>query len=117
MSDYNAPSQPLFKKLNFLTIYQLNQYCIALMVFKHKQNKLPHNLASMIKCKTVMHGYNTRNPENYYIEECKNTASSFSFKYKGPLIWNSLPPYIKQVSFLNSFKSKLKNYFFTHFTT
>ena len=38
MSHYTAPSQPLFKKLNLLTIYQLNDYCISLMVFKHKHN-------------------------------------------------------------------------------
>ena len=117
ISDFNAPSKPLFKKLNFLDIYQLNQYCIALMVFKHKHNKLPHNLASMIKCKTVMHDYNTRNPENYYVEECKNTVSSFSFKFKGPFVWNSLPRQMKQISYLNSFKSKLKTFLLNPPTT
>ena len=114
MSHYTAPSQPLFKKINLLTIYQLNDYCISLMVFKHKHNKLPYNIASIIKCKTEMHNYITRNPENYYVEKCKNTASSFSFKSKGSSTWNSLLHYVKTILFLNSFKSKLKVFFYSH---
>ena len=114
-SEYNASSKPLFKKVNLLPFHQLNKLCIALLVFKHKQNHLPPNLASIIKCKSLMHNYNTRNPENYYIDECKNTATSFSFKYKGPFIWNSLPRNLKQDSSLNSFKSKLKEHLLTNF--
>ena len=110
MSDFNAHSKPLFQKLNFLNIYQLNQYCITLMVFKHKHNKLPQNLATMLKCKISVHNYNTRNPDNYYIEKCTSTSSSFTFKHTGPIIWNSLPAVIRNTAFLNSFKSKMKKY-------
>ena len=80
------------------------------MVFKHKHNKLPKNLATMLRCKKSVHNYNTRNPENYYIEKCTSTSSSLTFKHTGPLVWNALPVSICNTAFLNSFKSKLKKH-------
>ena len=111
MSDFNAHSIPLFQQLQFLNIFQLNQYCISLMVFKHKTDKLPINLTTMMKCKKSVHNYNTRNPDNYFIEKCLSTNCLFTFRHTGPKIWNSLPRDIRDTAFLNSFKSKIKKYF------
>ena len=66
MSDFNAHSIPLFQQLQFLNMFQLNQYCISLMVFNHETNKLLINLTTMMKCKTSIHNYNTRNPDKLF---------------------------------------------------
>ena len=67
----------------------------------------------MQKCKQTVHNYNTRNSDNYYIEKCTSTISSFTFRHTGPLIWNALPADIRNTAFLNSFKSNLRKYLLT----
>ena len=105
-----AHTSELFIQLNILTIFQLNSYFMAILLFKHKLNLLHSSLSSMFAVNSSIHPYNTRNRNNYHLWPANKNYLLFSFRHRAPLIWNTLPHEIKSIVFLNTFKRKLKTF-------
>ena len=52
----------------------------------------------------------TRNKADLYLHSVNTIFGQRCIKFKGALLWNELPDYIKNIRSINKFKSKLKSY-------
>ena len=76
------------------------------------QTFVTQDLSWLFSAKSRYYSYETRNKADLYLHSV-NTISLFGqryIKFKGALLWNDLPDYIKIIRSINKFKSKLKSY-------
>ena len=107
---YLAHTKPLFLKNNILTIESINIFQVACFIFDFFQNNLPEVFHRYFISNYEIHNYNTRSAHNLHAPIVRTDIRKFSIKYRGPIIWNSLPPQIKVLSNKQIFKTKLKQH-------
>ena len=105
----DAPSQPLFEKLDWLTVYEqliVNKY---VLLYKSLFNSHPTYLNSMFDFQ-CNNRYNLRSESNLDLcvpsHKCKLFENSF--QYCGAILWNNLPVHIKMSQTLNAFKHQVR---------
>ena len=106
---YLSPSKPLFEQLQFLKIQQIYQYKIGILMHKNKSNII--QMSSDFLFITDIHSYNTRSSSNndYFIPKARINLKQTSFIYRGPDIWNKIPPDIRTTPFF-FFKKLFKSH-------
>ena len=79
-------------------------------MFKYHHQLLPKAFDNYFQSVSTIHRYNTRlaSRSSYYAEPIRTNFGRFSFKYNGPILWNTLDEKVKTLS-LHQFKSKLKS--------
>ena len=107
-SKYTQDARPIFLSLNFLTIYDLNSYLLALFLYSYFGGQLPPSFLDYFSENNTIHSYNTRSANKVYIKYERTNYRSFSVRYRGAMIWNSLPNSLKEMKPLQLFKRKLK---------
>ena len=103
--NYITPSSPLFYQLRILKLKEVYDLQIGKLMFKQVRNNnvICQNISSL----STVHSYNTRSSKsNYFIPTVHSNLGKTSFTYYGPIIWNSIPNQIKQLS---QFKFLFKN--------
>ena len=110
-SDYLAPSAPLFKKLNLLTIFDINilQTCLFIFKFTFLPESLPKPFDNFFTSNSQIHSHFTRQADNLHPPFKRTTLSQFALSYRGTQLWNIHLKTAKISSSLNNFKSKLKS--------
>jgi len=78
-------------------------------LFYHKE-KLPVIFTSYFIANFLFRDHDTRNRDNLHLARCKTSNGLKCIKYKGSNLWNQLFSEFKLITFINSFKCKLKNY-------
>ena len=107
-SCYQAHTEELFKNLQFLNIFKIYKLQLACHMFK-----IRNNLTSDIYNFSVnedFHTYQTRHKDDIHKDFCRTKCRQDTVRFQGPKLWNSLPTEIKDVSSLNLFKKKIKQY-------
>ena len=63
-----------------------------------------------------IHNHNTRHASksNFFIPRKRTGSGKQSFSYNGPVVWQSIPPQFKELTF-GLFKYKLKNLFLENY--
>jgi len=84
-------------------------------MFSHAHDLLPIKFLNMFVLMGEVHGYNTRNHDNYQIPLFRTRIRQFSIKYEGPKFYNSLSWDVKNSKNYSSFTKKLKNLFFASY--
>ena len=102
-TDFYEHTQPLFKELHTLKIFDINKLEIAVFMFKmiNTENltlRQPH------------HNYPTRTHQHLRVPLHNLTIFQHSLSYLGPKTWNALPDPIKSLPSLYSFKKQLRKY-------
>ena len=65
---------------------------------------------------TVDRVYNTRKcPSFFTIPKCRTVRQELDITHRGPVIWNSLPAIITQLSYIVVFKKTVLTYFFSKY--
>ena len=82
-------SQPLFEKLNVMTIHQLYKYYVCVFMYKLYHTKLPP-LFSMIKRVSDIHNYFTRQYDSFYRNYVTTARSQRTITISGPKLWNKI---------------------------
>ena len=103
-SDFYEHTQPLFKELNTLKLFDINKFEIAVYMFKLLKSE-NINLLQFSN-----HNYPTRARQNIRVPIHNLTIFQHSLSYLGPSIWNALPDEIKLLPTLYSFKKQLKKH-------
>lgn len=98
-SNYNAHTDPLFKKLNILKINDLCALHDLKFCYKFMNNLIPKYFYNLLE--NFNHRYFTRSGENLRLPAVGHGFAKHSIKYRLPLLLNTMD---------NSFKSKI----FTH---
>ena len=107
-SNYNDDTRPLFESLKILNIYQLNTYLKAVFMYSYYRDKLPAFFNNFFISNDALHSHNTRSVSRIHIEFNRTNYGKFSIRYRGAIVWNSLPSEIRNINFYNLFKKSLK---------
>ena len=79
-------------------------------VYNILNNNAPEYITSEINLVSDIHTYNTRQRSRIYVDTRRTAMGFKSFMSHAPLLFNALPSCITNLSNVNSFKSKYKNY-------
>ena len=102
----DSPSEPLFKKLGWLNIYERVQYNKAIILYKAVHGMTPGYISELF---SFSQNYNLRSFDNFDMVIPKHNREFFknTFQYSGANIWNSLPVNLRTSSSLVAFKNAL----------
>ena len=90
---------PLDKQLKFNKI---------IAVFKARHELVPEYITKLLTKSSSRYNF-----LNYLLPQPRIDMFKASFSFSGSLLWNSLPLNIKSISSLSSFKTKLRNFFWS----
>ena len=97
---YLAHSNELFFNSHLLKLDDIHKLSVASFMFKHNSRELYNR----------NHNYATRNSNLLLPFYRRLTSTQHSLNYIGPIVWNSLPDYIRSANSIESFKFFLKNH-------
>ena len=110
---YNTHTEPLFKKLKILPLPFLFDYLKIQFMQRFSQNLTPPSLSNtwIPNRDRRNEDFNLRNDDEFYVPFARTEQlSRFPF-HSFPLLWNSVPEYLKIIRNRNEFDCKLKTYF------
>ena len=103
-------SSPLFYQLNILTIYQLNQFQIAIFMYSYFKGSLPSIFDNIFNLNCAIHQHKTRAHGNVRLPLYKYNFSRTTITFVGSKGWNMVPNELKLCPTLSNFKKKFKSY-------
>ena len=109
-SSFRETSQPLFKLLKIMNIYEINLCLIANFMYLHYYGKRPETFDNYFVKNDSKHSYNTRSAPKIHIDFKRTNHGKFTLQYRGAIIWNSLPNDLKEVKSSNAFKKALRTH-------
>ena len=109
-SKYREGTRPIFTSLKLLNIYELNLYFTALFMYSYFHDNLPMFYKDYFTTNNKIHTYNTRSASNIHITYKRTNYGKLSLKYRGAVVWNSLPDDLKKSNSYRTFKKSLKLY-------
>ena len=108
-AQFREHTRPLFRKLNLLTLTDINNFQQDIFMFKFSNNLLPLTLHNLFQLNRYVHSDNTRSSFKVHIPLVKTTLSQHFVTFSGPVNWNSFPLSLSECQSLALFKHKLKS--------
>ena len=88
---YTEHSEPLFNKLNILSIKKINDFLTSLFMFRyHNLNNLPKYFTNYSVTNNKIHDHNTRNASKLHKSYSRTNYVKHSLCNNGVDIWNKL---------------------------
>ena len=109
-SKHRADSEPLFKQLRCLTLYQLYQKSIMVFMYKYVKGFLPSLFNSLFKRNSEISSRVTRNSNKLYTPLCRTETYRKTIIVEGPKMWNHIEDKLDTKCSIESFKRKLVKY-------
>ena len=108
-------STPLFRNLELLKLDDIYKFQMGKMMHKIKNITVGENKLTMVN---EIHNHNTRQSaaNNYFIKPVFSKLGGRCFLFKGPEIWNNIPPDIRKLPF-HLFKVKFKQHLLDKYNT
>ena len=109
-SDYDAEVEPLFQQLNWTQLARRRELHTVNLVYKCTHGLVPEYLQ----------GRFVNRVSNYFLRDSSNKFDvplprpnyvKNSFRYSGAVLWNGLPPTLRQAESIHTFKSGCKEFF------
>jgi len=72
------------------------QIFILLQKSLYNSNQLPLIFGDCFVLNRPIHIYNTRNRSNFHLDSVNTTFGKWSLKFKGTILWNSLPASLRE---------------------
>ena len=114
-SDFDAPSDPLFKKLELLKLQDIFNLRVIEYIYDYFNTCLPPTLNKMFTLASDIHSHQTRSVDKLFIPQVRSHHyGTNSLTYSAPALWNS---FLNITDLLNNVPSKciLKKRLKTHF--
>ena len=102
----------LVNRLKWMCVTQRRDYFMPILMYKSIHGMAPAYLCNEITLHSEIAERTTRsvNDNNVNVPYAHLESFKNSFTHRGPIMWNSLPEYIKTCGTLHSFKAKMKVY-------
>ena len=111
LSPYNSHSLPLLKKLNQLTIYDINKLAVATFMYRYENNFLPQVFSGFFVATSAVHDHYTRSSTKLHISFARTNIMWNQLRVHGPKLWNSIDRgMIEGSKNWHSFKRKFKSH-------
>ena len=110
MPGYRLPN--FFKIQNILTFQSIYKLFVALTFFKYVNSSTDSSIRLFVNQQRPAHDYGTRfrGSGNINLPLCRTTKFRNSFIFKAIAIWNEIPPRIKNLDSICSFKRQYNTF-------
>ena len=110
----NVRGSELVKQLGWQTIEERRNYFTATLMYRCIYEQAPIRLINELVMITDSHERNTRSAAHLNVKIPKPNVELFrnSLRYRGALLWNSLPSELKTATNVDVFKYRYKKLFF-----
>lgn len=108
-SEFNSPSNPLFRRFSVLRLSELNIYHNACLMFQ-VINKLNPRLCGLVPIFSPQHSHQTRHKHLISGKHRRLVRTGMSFVCRGPQIWNTIDDSLKLLPNISNFRDQLKKY-------
>ncbi|MCW4336379.1 MAG: reverse transcriptase domain-containing protein [Candidatus Thiodiazotropha endolucinida] len=110
--DFLTPSENMFKELQWLSFPKRVQYHTIIMTHKALNGQTPAYISNMFTKTSDIHNRCLRSTDNddLRVPFFRTRYYENSFSVNGAKLWNSLPPNIRQITNVNSFKKAVRSY-------
>ena len=97
----------LVRRLRWMCVAQRRDYFMSILMYKSIHGMAPAYLCNEITLHSEIAERTTRsvNDTNVFVPYAHLESFKNSFTHRGPIVWNSLPDYIKTCRTLHSFKA------------
>ena len=112
--DRNVCSRDLLASLGIPNINQRFNYMLGVLVYKCFNGMAPNYLSDLFTRMNDIHEHHSRNGL-LQVPLCQSNSIKRSFTYTGTILWNSLPPSLKDTCSVNVFKIMLRDHTSTYF--
>ena len=104
---------PIMKDLHWLPVKERIDYKVATLVFKCLNNTAPSYLAELVEIYAPNRCLRSSFDKTILkTPKIRLKAGEKSFSWSGPTVWNKLPPKIREIQTIDSFKKNLKTLYF-----
>ena len=110
-SSFDAHANPIFVSLQILKFEDIIKLQIGKVMYLYKNGLLPDSFIDMFLLNCDIHSYNTRSKNSFCLPYCRTNVRTFSLRFQGPKIFNSLSSEIQNASSTALFNSKLESFF------
>ena len=102
----------IFQTCNKLSVLDINKYQTITFIHSVIMKQTPSCFWSMFSPVSAIHSHSTRSEEknNLFLHQAKTNFRKFSITVRGPLIWNSIPNMVRDITSELLFKKNLKKY-------
>jgi hypothetical protein len=107
---WDAHSEPIFKKLKILTVYDLNKLQTACFVYKAIHGLLPERFSNLFTKNSEIHEHDTRQKSKLHVVTHRLYIRGHSIQIYGTSLWNSLSQTIVDSPSLHIFKKVYKKF-------
>jgi len=108
-SYYLEHSSPLFKAKRILKLADINNLQIGQFMYQYANNNLPAIFENFFTANSDVHRYATRHRNDLRSEFFRTNKKLHTVRVKGPRLWNTLEPQIKNCRSLLAFKKTYIN--------
>jgi len=110
---YDTPVVKLYADFFTMPLPDLHRFQILQFVHKfiHHPHKLPSIFSTYFSKNYMFHNYSTRSQDSLHSEYFRSSLGQRCIKYKGSILWNTLPDDLKCISSIGSFKKNLQELF------
>ena len=110
-STFDSHSDPIFKELELLKLFDIRQLELGKLMFSFNHLLLPPKVKNYFSLNKQVRSYATRYANDFHLPFCRTSFRKFSVSFQGPSYYNSLETDVKESNSLHSFKTKLKKKF------
>ena len=104
---------PILQNLHWLPVSQRIDFKVLILTHRCLHNQAPSYISDLLSTRTT--GINTRRQASAPLHEPRYGMEHYgrrAFSVAAPRLWNSLPPTLRSIHSLTTFKSQLKTYLF-----
>ena len=112
------PTQPLFHKLDILTVYDIYMFQLGTLLYEFKNNIGPINNIINLTPANDIHDHYTRyaSSGNLHVRYVRTTRYGLkSIQFEGAKFWVTLPFSVKNKPSKNTFKSALRKFLLSNY--
>jgi len=110
---YGSHTSQLFSQFNLLKVEQIRTLQVGEFMYRYDRDLLPPVFKGLFSLNSEVHSHLTRNSSSYRCIYARTNTRLFSIKLSGVLIWEKIPPEIRQSPSLSIFKRKLRTHLVT----
>ena len=104
-------SLPIFRKLNILSIFDINIFVIGCFMYQVHHKKTLKVFSDMFCENSKIHNYSTRQANHFHLPQPKKEIRKSTISYRGAVIWNTICTLgIKTEAKMNAFKENFKKF-------
>ena len=110
-ASYSKHSADIRHELGWLSVSEIRQYHMAVMMFKVNHGLCPSYLSDMFDANTSRLSYDLRSSRvNLIVPKARTNYFRDSYASAGAKLWNSLPTSLREQTSLKQFKTKIRSY-------